>query len=103
MGRNAHKDDPVPRLPTDNRRPGLRAVWLLVLVGWLLLGLLGALAVQSEFESEVDTRADRLLNTADYALSSRQAELARIARILALDERVRRILSQARARVELEG
>ncbi len=93
----------MPRLPTDNRRPGLRAVWLLVLVGWLLLGLLGALAVQSEFESEVDTRADRLLNTADYALSSRQAELARIARILALDERVRRILSQARARVELEG
>ncbi|WP_322521302.1 PAS domain S-box protein [Guyparkeria halophila] len=103
MGGNAYKDDPVSRLPAANRRPGLRAVWLLVLVGWLLLGVLGTLLVQREFDSEVDARADRLLDTADYALSSRQAELARIARILALDERVREILSQARAMVELEG
>lgn len=98
-----HKDESVSRLPADNRRPGLRAVWLLVLVGWLLLGVLGTLVVQREFDSAVDARADRLLDTADYALSSRQAELARIARILALDERVRDILSQARAMVELEG
>ncbi len=98
-----HKDDPVSRLPANNRRPGLRSVWLLVLVGWLLLGVLGTLVVQREFEAEVDARAERLLDTADYALSSRQAELARIARILALDERVREILSQARAMVELEG
>ncbi|MFN2381684.1 MAG: PAS domain-containing protein [Guyparkeria sp.] len=103
MERDAHKDDSVPRLPVDNRRPGLRVVWLLVLVGWVLLGVLGALVVEREFESDVDARADRLLNTTDYALSSRQAELARIARILALDERVRQTLSQARAMVELEG
>ncbi len=103
MRGTAYKDDPVPRLPANNRRPGLRAVWLLVLMGWLLLGVLGTLVVQREFDSEVDARADRLLDTADYALSSRQAELARIARILALDERVREILSQARAMVELEG
>lgn len=103
MRGTAYKDESVPRLPANNRRPGLRAVWLLVLLGWLLLGVLGALVVQREFESEVDARAERLLDTADYALASRQAELARIARILALDERVREILSQARAMVELEG
>ncbi|TKA88618.1 PAS domain S-box protein [Guyparkeria sp. SB14A] len=103
MGRHAHMDDNVPRPPDDTRRPGLRVVWLLVLLGWLLLGVLGTLLVQREFEAEVEARADRLLDTADYALSSRQAELARIARILALDERVRELLSQARAMVELEG
>ncbi|MFW6379542.1 MAG: PAS domain-containing protein [Guyparkeria sp.] len=103
MERNAPMDDSVPRLPTANRRPGLRVVWLMVLLGWLLLGVLGGLLVQREHEAEVDARADRLLDTAEYALSSRQAELARIARILSLDGRVREILSQARAMVELEG
>ncbi len=102
MGRDAHKDEDVPRVPVD-RRPGLRLVWLVVLLGWLFLGVLGALLVQSDYETEVENRADRLLDTAEYALSSREAELARIARILAFDERVREILAEARAMVELEG
>ena len=85
------------------RRPGLRGVWLMVLAGWLALGVFGGLAIQEEYEQAVAERADRLLDTADYALESRQAELARIARILALDERVREILSRARAMVALEG
>ena len=85
------------------RRPGLRGVWLLVLAGWLALGVFGGLALQEEYEQAVAERGERLLETADYALESRQAELARIARILALDERVREILSRARAMVALEG
>ena len=75
----------------------------MVLAGWLALGVFGALAIQKEYEEAVADRADRLLETADYALDSRQAELARIARILALDDRVRQILSRARAMVALEG
>lgn len=103
MGSRVHMDHTRPRPSTDTLRPGLRLLWVLVLLGWLLLGLFGTLLVQREFEAEVAARADRLLDTADYALSSRQAELARIARILARDDRVRELLSQARAMVELEG
>ena len=93
----------MPRPPLNSRRPGLRGVWLMVLAGWLALGIFGGLAIEEEYEQVVADRADRLLETADNALDSRQAELARIARILALDERVREILSRARAMVALEG
>ncbi len=103
MERDKHMDEHKPRASADRQRPGLRAIWLLVLLGWLLLGALGGVIIEREFATEIDGRADRLLDTTEYALSSRQAELARIARILALDERVRETLSQARAMVELEG
>lgn len=96
-------DDSKPRPSVAARRPGLRGIWLIVLAGWLLLGVLGGLAIQREGEREIDERAARLLETANYALASREAELARIARILAHDDRVRSILSQARAMVALEG
>jgi len=96
-------DDPMPRPSAHPRRPGLRGIWLLVFVGWIALGVFGGLAIQEEFEQDVDSRADRLLETTDYALSSRKAELARIARILALDDRVRDIMAQARAMIALEG
>ena len=84
----------------EELRAALYSVWHR---RWLALGVFGGLAIQEEFEQAVDDRADRLLETTDYALSSRKAELARIARILALDERVREILSQARAMIALEG
>ena len=93
----------MPRPRAYPRRPGLRGVWLMVLAGWLALGIFGGLAIETEYEQAVAERADRLLETADFALESRQAELARIARILALDGRVREILSRARAMVALEG
>ncbi|KTG17995.1 MULTISPECIES: PAS domain S-box protein [unclassified Guyparkeria] len=93
----------MPQPPLNARRPGLRGVWLMVLAGWLALGIFGALAIEEEYEQVVADRADRLLETTDYALESRQAELARIARILARDERVREILSRARPMVVLEG
>jgi len=96
-------DETTPRSPMHRRRPGLRGVWLMVLVGWITLGILGALAIEEEYEQAVSARADRLLQTAGFALESRQAELVRIARILARDERVRSILSRARAMVSLEG
>lgn len=85
------------------RRPGLRGIWLLVLLAWLVLAVVGAMAVHGEFREEVDQRADRLLESLDYSLESRQAELARIGRILAKDQRVRDLMSQAKAMVALEG
>ncbi|MCL7744790.1 PAS domain-containing protein [Guyparkeria hydrothermalis] len=93
----------MSRPMVHTRRPGLRGVWLMVLAGWLALGIFGGLAIQKEYEQAVVERGDRLLETADYALESRKAELARIARILALDERVRDLLSRAKAMVALEG
>lgn len=93
----------MPTSPVRSRRPGLRGVWLMVLAGWLALGIFGGVAIQEEYEEVVGERADRLLETTDYAVESRQATLSRISRILAGDERVRDILSRARAMVALEG
>ncbi|HZJ81999.1 MAG TPA: hypothetical protein VFC95_04840, partial [Guyparkeria sp.] len=70
-------DDSKPRRSVEGRRPGLRGIWLMVLAGWLLLGVLGGLALQREHDREIDERAARLLETANYALASREAELAR--------------------------
>lgn len=88
---------------SPRQRPGLRGIWLLVLLAWVVLAVVGAMAVHGEFRQEVDQRADRLLESVDYSLESRQAELARIARILAKDHRVRELMSQAKAMVALEG
>ena len=108
MERTVHKEEQQPHRvrPAGSghaRRPGLRSVWLLVLLGWLVLGALAAFVVREEHGEAVAAREDRLQGAMETALESRQAELARIARILARDERVRSILSRARAMVELEG
>ncbi len=104
----AHKEEkrPLHARPLGSgrvRRPGLRGVWLLVLIGWLVLGALAAFVVRDDYEEAMASREERLQGAIDSALEGRQAELARIARILARDERVRSILSRARATVELEG
>ncbi len=108
MERMVHKEGQQPhRRRSDGssraRRPGLRGIWLLVLLGWLVLGALAAFVAQGEYREAVAAREDRLRGGMEAALDSRRAELARIARILARDGRVRNILSRARPMVELEG
>lgn len=95
----------LAHLPAPGRRgrPGLRGVWLLVLAGWLVLGALGAWVVGREHDEALDTREALLTESVGEAVDARQAELARIARIVARDSQAREILSRARAMVALEG
>ncbi|MGM0517476.1 MAG: PAS domain-containing protein [Pseudomonadota bacterium] len=92
-----------PPAPGRRGRPGLRGVWLLVLVGWLVLGALAVWLADREYGQAVAAREAALHEATREAVAARQAELARIARIVAGDREVREILTRARAMVALEG